>query len=229
MTRRSGSKLLLVVVAVGLMLLGGRLDHGHSRASTAPGMYVIGDSWTTGYGADPSRTWAQDAARELGLHLETDAAGGTGYLNGAGVDGGTYVQRALAMPAGAHPDLIVLQGGSNDVTENLAGLRQAVEATVAAIRARSGATRIVILGPGLDVQPEPSTYRTVDAALAAVARSDHIPYISMLQEGWITDSNFQEIIDPATGHPSVRGHAYLASRFTKDVAGTTLWPHPPAR
>lgn len=212
-----------------MLVAAGRFEDGHPPTSAAPVMYVIGDSWTTGYGADPDRTWAKDAAHELGLHLEADAVGGTGYLNAAGVQGGTYLQRAKAIPGSAHPDLIVLQGGSNDVTENLAGFRAAVAATVGAVRARSGGARIVILGPGLDVEPEPSTYREVDATLAAVARSDHLQYISMLGEEWITDSNFQRVIDPSTAHPSVRGHSYLAARFVKDVSTAVRRPARAAR
>lgn len=180
-------------------------------------LYVLGDSWSTGYGADPDATWVQDAARKLDLDPDVDAVNGTGYLNAAGHPEGTYLQRAEQIPTGTRARLVVLQGGSNDVSQDLSQLPAAVQSTIDVVRQRFGSTPIVILGPGLDVLPQPAAYTRVDATLAAVAKRDGIPYISMLGEHWIGSDDFSAVIDPVTDHPSVAGHAYLASRFLADL------------
>ena len=43
-------------------------------------------------------------------------------------------------------------------------------------------------------------------------------YISPLAEQWITDRNYQRVIDAGDLHPSTAGHAYFALRLANDLA-----------
>lgn len=174
-----------------------------------PGLFVLGDSWAAGLHADPDRALGQVAARVLRSAARVDAISGTGYLNAAGAR--TYVQRAAA----AHGDeqLVVVQGGSNDVGQDLDGLADAVRATVGHLAAGFPGATIVLLGPGPDPLPVTAVQRRVDGIIGGAAEALEVPYLSMLRQRWIPEQHADAVIDPATAHPTVQGQEYLGIRL----------------
>ncbi|MFD1721555.1 SGNH/GDSL hydrolase family protein [Amnibacterium endophyticum] len=174
-----------------------------------PSMFVLGDSWAAGLHADPDDALGQVAARVLRSSVRVDAISGTGYLNPAGAR--TYPDRAAA----AHGDeqLVVVQGGSNDGSQDLDALAGAVRETVARLQSGFPGAALVLLGPGPDPLPVTSGQRRVDEIIAGAAKAIGVPYVSMLQQDWIPEDRADAVIDPATAHPTPQGQEYLGIRL----------------
>lgn len=179
---------------------------------------VFGDSWTVGYGLDAvTDGYAYQVGPAMGWDVTVDGSGGTGYLN-PGPDGvGTYATRLVTAAVDPPPALVVLQGGLNDARLDLGELPSAAAATVAVTRARFPGARLVVFGPGPDTWPVDERVEQADRILEQVAAAADVPYVSPIQEKWVTATNFSEVIDPVTRHPSDEGHALLARRLTEDL------------
>jgi lysophospholipase L1-like esterase len=175
-------------------------------------MVVIGDSWAAGLYADPAHALGQVAAARLGWSVTVHAVSGTGYLIGADVEQ-SYVDRVMDMPARSGIDVVVLQGGSNDRTEPLETLDEAVRQTLRLAAARFPGARLLMLGPGPDPLPVTEDQRAVDRLLARTATAEGVDYVSMLRERWITQSVHARTIDPRNEHPTVAGQRYLGRRL----------------
>jgi lysophospholipase L1-like esterase len=173
---------------------------------------VIGDSWAAGLYADPARALGQIAAARLGWAVTVDAVSGTGYLIGADVEQ-SYVDRVTDMPTRLGVDVVVLQGGSNDRTEPLETLDDAVRQTLGLVEARFPGARRMMLGPGPDPLPLTEDQRAVDQLLARTAAAKSVDYVSMLQERWITQTSHARALDPGNEHPTVAGQRYLGRRL----------------
>jgi lysophospholipase L1-like esterase len=187
-----------------------------SSSDRAGLMYVLGDSWSAGLYADPDHTLAQDAADDLGMESTVDAQSGTGYLS-APFGTQTYPERAAAISVDAPVRLVVIQGGSNDVDDDLDALPAAVTDTVAAVRRALPRAQIALLGPGPDPWPITGQQRVVDAMLETAASRANVPYISPMAERWFTGSTVRTIIDPDTDHPTVEGDRILGRRLADDL------------
>ncbi len=176
-------------------------------------LVVVGDSWAAGLHADPRHALGQVAAADLDWSAEVDAVSGTGYLNDAG-GGGTYATRLERVAGPSRARIVVLQGGSNDDRQDLEALPAGVEAALGAATSRFPEARRVLVGPGPDPAPVTGMQRRVDRILQRTAAEGDVPYISVLQLGWIPPTDPARIIDPRTRHPTAAGQRYLGHRLS---------------
>jgi hypothetical protein len=190
----------------------------HGRA------YFFGDSWTEGQVARRGRGFPYVTSELLGWTAEVDGVGGTGYLQTHRPSTQTYPVRAAAIPAGTQADIVIVEGGLNDIGGDLRGLKPAVLSTIDALQARFPGKPIVVLGPAPRSLPVPAALKQIDLDIRDACRSAAVPYVSPIEREWITGLNFRDIIDPATTHPSTAGHAYLGGRLA--VALQTLMEQP---
>ena len=179
----------------------------HARA------YFFGDSWTEGQVARRGRGFPYVTSELLGWTAEVDGVGGTGYVSHHRPSTQAYPVRAAAIPAGTEADIVVVEGGLNDVGADLARLKPAVRATVNGLQARFPGKPIVVLGPAPRSLPVPVSLKQVDLLIRDACRNSAVPYVSPVEREWITGLNFRDIIDPATKHPTTAGHAYLGGRL----------------
>jgi hypothetical protein len=179
-----------------------------------PKLYVLGDSWASGYRADPKHTLVNVAAADLKWQIRIDAIEGTGYGTDKGTPGNDYVSRSRVKIPGYQPNVILLQGTGNDYYTKANVLRTNALTVVRNLHHSYPKAHIVMLGPGDDQQPYPGLYTSIDKTLTAVAKSDKLPYISMYRGKWITPANFTQVIDVNTGHPSLAGHRYLGHKLS---------------
>ncbi len=208
-------------IAVLLVACGTTREAPSATASPTPPpahvrLYVIGDSWAAGAYADPGATYLQVAAAALGWSVHVDAADGTGYQTASSY-GATYAKRAASIPASARADVVLIQGGSNDIGRPAAKFPAAVEATVALVERRFPHAHVVLLGAGPDPWPVDANQRRIDADLRAAAKAEHVSFVSILSEAWVTSANRDDVISPVHGHPTVVGHAYLGGRLAADL------------
>jgi hypothetical protein len=175
--------------------------------------YFFGDSWTEGQVARRGRGFPYVTAELLGWTAAVDGVGGTGYVRIHRPSTQTYPVRAAAIPVGTRADVVIVEGGLNDEGANPALLQPAVRRTVDALKVRFPDTPIVVLGPGPKALPVPADLARIDREIGAACRTLRVPYVSPIQQEWITGMNFRDVIDPRTLHPTTAGHAYLGGRL----------------
>ncbi|MGI6879575.1 SGNH/GDSL hydrolase family protein [Microbacterium sp. gxy059] len=184
-------------------------------------LLIFGDSWTVGLASTNEQGgYAYLTGRILGWETTVAGESGSGYLR-PGRDGGVYAPRIAALDPALSPDVVVLQGSINDRLVDLSGYDDAVAQAWSAMQTRFPDADLVILGPAPHVLPVGDDTALIDQRLDALAEARSLPYISPVQEGWITESNYDAVIDASkTGgrHPSDDGHAYLAGLVAAHLA-----------
>ncbi|MDH3009537.1 SGNH/GDSL hydrolase family protein [Gordonia alkanivorans] len=186
---------------------------------------VFGDSWTSGYSADPPTLgFAHLVGSRLGASVTAVlGAGGTGYVNPGKKGVGNYLARMRALPVDPDTRLLIIQGGLNDFKDN-ANLAELVVQTIAVARQKFPKAQIVMVG--LAPPKMSNSARRIDTVLQSAAEASNVPYISPVQEDWIAEDNVAAVIDPSTEHPSTAGHAYIADQMVRAL--TALAPPAPS-
>lgn len=179
-----------------------------------PEVLIFGDSWTYGSAATvPTDGYAYRLARLIPADTVVRGVRGSGYQK-PGLDGPDFLTRVADLEQWIDPDLIILQGSINDRLSDAAAYPAAVNAVWDAMVAKYPGVPIVILGPAPHELPVGSSTARIDRDLERLAASRGWWYISPVQDEWITDDNYLQLIDVGAGrkHPSDAGHAYLADR-----------------
>lgn len=135
---------------------------------------VIGDSYSAGLGLDaPADSWPSRLAGEV--HVA--GFSGSGFSPGAsGCAGVSFAERAdAAVAPGA--DLVVVEGGLNDVDQPSAAIRAGFQRLLTALRDRP----VVVVGPPAAPARAGAVPR-VDRLLAALAERYGVPYVRT--SGW---------------------------------------------
>lgn len=188
-----------------------------------PRVLIFGDSWVYGSAAVvPTLGFAYRVGENLGWETVVDGVRASGYLR-VGLDGGTYGERIADLDPGLDPDLIIVEGSINDRMFYPDGYTDAVTAAWDSLEALYPDAAIVILGPAPQVLPVEEPTAQIDADLAGLAAARGWWYISPIAEGWITESNYLDVIDTGPigrDHPSTDGHAYLAERVADSLSRT---------
>lgn len=191
-----------------------------------PRVLVFGDSWTYGSAAStPTRGYAYVLADLIGGETIVDGVRGSGYLK-EGLDGPAFGERIAALDAGIDPDLVIVQGSINDREQGESGYREAVTAAWDALMALYPSAQFVVLGPAPHILPVEAGTARIDRDLAALAGARGWWYVSPVQDEWITELNYLDIIDVDAGnrHPSTAGHRYLAERVAAALADMQAAP-----
>lgn len=179
-----------------------------------PEVLIFGDSWTYGSAATvPTNGYAYRLAGLIDGDTVVRGVRGSGYQK-PGIDGPDFLTRVAALEKWIDPDLIILQGSINDRRSDAAAYPAAVNAVWDAVVAKYPETPVVILGPAPHELPVAASTARIDRDLGSLAASRGWWYISPVQENWITDANYLQLIDVGAGrkHPTDAGHAYLADK-----------------
>jgi lysophospholipase L1-like esterase len=243
-TPRSFLRLLLAVCAVvalgaGAFLADTQLIHksshasehavvaaakGHPEAGAAsatPSVHdvlFVGASYTAGLGASPATEgYAYVIGRQPGWQAQVNGVAGTGFLNPGPHGDQTFAQRIVHMPTHPRPDLVVFQGGRNDVNYPAAQLRAAAIQTAALTRKRFSGVQIVFLGPIPARVPAPDDQIAVAATLRSAAAACKCVFVNPIEQAWITPGNEQGYLGPVPAHPDNDGYAYIAQRLLSDL------------
>lgn len=191
-----------------------------------PRVLVFGDSWTYGSAAsEPTLGYAYVLAELLDGETIVDGVRGSGYLK-PGLDGPAFGERIAALAPDLDPDLVIVQGSINDRAQGADGYRDAVTDAWDAMAAHYPDASIVVLGPAPHELPVGDGTARIDHDLAALAAARGWWYISPVQERWITEENYLDVIDVELGnkHPSTDGHRYLAEKVAAALEGLTAAP-----
>lgn len=194
-----------------------------ATAPTPHHILFVGASYTAGIGASaPEFGYAPVTARALGWSARVDAVPGTGYVNpGPPSDGhpgdGTFAARLARLAPDPAPNILVLQGGRNDIGCPAPELRAAIQRTVALAKSRFRPAHIVLLGPIPATLPPDHGELAVAHELAVVAGATGVTFIDPIAEGWINVHNQRGYVGDVPAHPDDAGYAYIAKRLVIDL------------
>jgi acyl-CoA thioesterase-1 len=163
---------------------------------------VIGDSWSVGLGLDGR---ASSWAARLPGRVRVAGFSGSGFSADASPCAEvSFAQRAAAAVAGG-ADLVVVEGGLNDVDQPSAAIRLGFARLMSALAGQ----RVVVVGPA----SAPSRARAVprvDALLASLARESGVPYVRT------ADLELDYLPDGL--HPTPAGHRAFGEAVAARIA-----------
>ncbi|CCH90113.1 conserved protein of unknown function; putative Esterase domain [Modestobacter italicus] len=167
-------------------------------------MVFLGDSYTVGVGGTG---YVARTAAELGWVAYAQGESGTGYRNPSTTPGQTVFGDRIAGVVAADPDVVVVQGSTNDVGERPRLVQAAATDLYAALHTALPAARLVVLGPLSPPDVDAGAVLALRDALAAAASAAGLPYIDPVAGGWLTppDGLFADGL-----HPNDAGYAQLS-------------------
>lgn len=176
-----------------------------STDSAAPIRTVfLGDDYTNGTGASAgSKPWTAQVADALHLDAHVVAEDNAGYAT-PGIDGTDYLSLVPQVVAAA-PDLVVVSGGRNDVSQAPGVLNSAAQRLFARLHARLPAATLVAVAPFWGDSAHPAKLAKVDHAVRAAVTAVNGTYL--------------DVTDPLVGHrklmaddadPNSAGYAKIA-------------------
>lgn len=184
----------------------------------------VGASYTAGLGASPQTDgYAYVIGREPGWHAQVSGVSGTGFLNPGPRGDQSFAERIAHLPTRPRPELVVFQGGRNDVNYPASQLRAAAIETAALTRKRYAGAQIVFLGPIPAHVPAPANQLAVAETLRSAAASCKAIFVDPIAQGWITPGNERGYTGHVPAHPDNNGYAYIAARLFSDLQG--LFPN----
>jgi acyl-CoA thioesterase I len=240
--RLIGAVAALALVATSVFLVNAQLSPGHRRVpvravvaaaknqrgigASGPSTPVtpvrdvlfVGASYTAGLGATPSTDgYAYLIGRRPGWRTQVDGVAGTGFLNPGPHGGQTFAERIAHLPTEPHPDLVVFQGGRNDVGYPQSRLLTAAIATADLAHKRFHGSQVIFLGPiPAHVPPPPGQVAVADTLRSAASASKSV-FVNPIEQAWITPSNQDDYVGRVPAHPDNRGYAYIADRLLADL------------
>ncbi len=184
-------------------------------ASTAT-IAFIGDDWTLGAGVDKSKRFTNLLAAQLGVQLVVAARDGAGYAKPSPASGDTYRDLVDAVVA-KNPDIVVVSGGRNDVSDDAATLQSATKALFARLADKLPQAKLVAVAPFWGDSAHPADLTAVDKAVQTAVEAAGGTYLALT--------------DPLRGHsewmadaadPNEKGYVAIASALAPEL--TKLLP-----
>ena len=182
----------------------------------APTVAVVGASFSAGVGAgSPQRAWPADLGRLLHWRVVVSADPGAGFVSRGDHDRGPFdrLTADLNLPT-LRPDLVLVQGGHDDIGQPPALIAQRVRELIDTIHRQAPGARIGVLSVFCDQQgPNPAAERT-DATIVDAARhaDPSVLVFDPLTGHW----QFPRIHDHL--HPTTAGHQDIANRVAAALA-----------
>ena len=163
-----------------------------------------------------SNTMARLSGLRLGYEkIRVRGAGGTGFAQANyDYDIPPYIQqiRAGALEA-PHPDLVVIEGGSNDVTQPKWKVKRNAGIVLQMAHSQHPGAMLVLVGP-LDPDNDYSDSEPINRALRKVAQVKGVPYIDDMR--WL--EGHHDLVGPDGVHPTAEGHRLLGRKLAKALA-----------
>ncbi|WP_375490013.1 SGNH/GDSL hydrolase family protein [uncultured Jatrophihabitans sp.] len=183
------------------------------RLGTTRHMLVIGASYTAGVGASgPHHGYAWLLARQLHESPRVYGIGGTGFVNAGPRHQGTFRHRLAHLRVRPAPDLVLIQGGRNDVGTPARIERAAARATICLAQRRFTKARVAVLGPIPARLPVDRAVAAIDGDLRSACRAEHALYLDPIRRKWMTPTLERRFAGPVPRHPNDAGYRYIASR-----------------
>lgn len=176
-----------------------------------PSSLWIGDSFTQGGAAYPRIVCA-----ELGWYCNIDAQGGTGFTHIAPeVREFTrlFIERVPTSAERYKADLIIIDGGRNDMSINGEEVTAAMRVYLGAVTAAWPDAKVVIIVP-FRLETEPSyEYSAFLPGIRDVADSFGAAVLDPYAEGWFVGADLPAMVIEDEFHPNAQGNSYIAAKL----------------
>ncbi|MHC9291433.1 SGNH/GDSL hydrolase family protein [Mycobacterium sp. LTG2003] len=185
---------------------------------------VLGDSYTEGAGAGSwDNGWVTRVSDDMCWTLvKVSAQGGTGYVSASRQTPGSadFPRRVQNVTAG-RPEIVLVQGGLNDLAAASEKITSAAVATFNDIKAGIGGGQIIAVGPVVTPRTDPNEVARVSAALEEAARVTGVRYIDAAKAQWVHDPKF--FVDDGY-HLNPSGYEEYARRLIEELKLAGLQP-----
>ncbi|WP_175483842.1 SGNH/GDSL hydrolase family protein [Modestobacter sp. DSM 44400] len=172
----------------------------------------LGDSYTVGVGSSIAG-YVAAVADGMGWKAVNDGQSGTGYLNpGPGAGTSVFAGRVPAVAAEV-PDVVVVQGSTNDVGQDPNAVGQAADHLYGALAAALPRSRIVVVGPLAAPSVDPAGVLSIRDALAAAAARAGLSFVDPIAAAWLQPPDGLYASDKL--HPNDAGYAQIAARLVR--------------
>lgn len=189
-------------------------------------MYAVTDSYGDGAYVSQLDTYVHDLARRLGVtNLIANTQGERGLTASGGGSKSIYLDSIVADAGIPTPDVVLIQGSTNDGNADPAALTAAATAALAQARAQWPNALLVLTGILLPIAPAQSGLESRNAALRAA--SGHDVFIDAMSGGWFSgsgkttdkhgDGNADLFRGADGAHPTDAAQPYMASLAALDI------------
>jgi lysophospholipase L1-like esterase len=198
-----------------------------------PEAAIIGDSYTAGANASsPGRGYAERLAHAMNWqHADIRGLPGAGYARPSVT--GRHLRGVVLRVIRRRPAVVVVVMGHNDWRVSPYAVERDARRTLALLRRRLPASRLVVVGPiWQSGDPAPRVVATRDAIRRAARAVGGLAWIDPLAERWFTGDkrrhtgNAAHLISADDNHPNDAGHAHIAKMLLGDLLRMGIAPAP---
>ncbi|MGY1731883.1 SGNH/GDSL hydrolase family protein [Geodermatophilus sp. SYSU D01045] len=187
-----------------------------SSTPSSPVTVFLGDSYTVGEGG---QGYVEETAALLGWTAVPLGESGTGYVDASTRPGQAPFGRRVPAVAAASPDVVVVQGSTNDADESLAAVGEAARALYVDLARTVPGARVVVLGPLSPPELSADAVAHLRDVLAEAAADAGLPFVDPVAGGWLVPSDglFADGL-----HPNDAGYAQMATRLAEALRAAGL-------
>ncbi len=183
-----------------------------------PRVVFLGDSYTFGSGAStPAKRWSSVVAAVQGWIEINQGVGGTGYGTRRDDPPGAPYPDRLAEVVAAHPDIVVVSGGINDLRSPAPAVAGGVTRTYTTLRALLPGVRLIAIAPFSNDAPPTPALRAIAAEVHAAAATAGADFVD---PGYVLEGHPDLVHQsgPHAGHPNDAGYARMAAAIDSALA-----------
>ncbi len=187
---------------------------------TQPSVLFIGDSYTAGNGL-PELSYGCMAAVRMGWLCHVSAVPGTGYISGGPANRSvvdeyiglstSFIERIPGLAAKNQPNVVVLDGGRNDLFPPRQDVFNAMVATIAEARRAWPKATIVFVRPRFLADPGDNLGFDTDFIQSLGKESSDQNIVIVDPISWFSGSDTSDMLRDDGIHPNQRGEQALAS------------------
>ena len=169
---------------------------------------TIGDSVMKGFGVEPGQAWPELISQQNGWSLTTLACNGAGFLAiGNPDDCDSNFSSIVEAASSLHPDLVIIEGSSNDFGMSSSSLLESTVGAVSALHAKFPRAKIVGLSTVWGDTTVPDEIAEIDSQVQQAMTQVGGTYVDLGQPL----SGHPELMQSDDVHPTAAGQQVLAA------------------
>lgn len=200
-----------------------------------PSILFIGDSYTAGEGV-PEMSYGCLAASRTGFLCNLATGPGTGYISGGSANrfvvnqyigpSTSFDERLPGLAAKYNPDIVVLDGGRNDIFAPPNAIFAAMSATITEVRRTWPQAQIVFIRPRFLSRPDDDLGFDDNfmADLEAIPAAEHMIVIDPIES--FASSDTSALLGEDGIHPNEKGEQALSAALVDSLRQQGIGPQP---
>ncbi|MGV9793133.1 SGNH/GDSL hydrolase family protein [Gordonia sp. NPDC003422] len=200
-------------------------DRSYGLLAT-PTLLVVGDSFAAGTGDPEVALYPRLVADRLGWNVRVDGVGATGFVS-PGVRGSTapprrFIDRIEADHKNFNVDLILVDGGRNDLGRHPREVIAAMELYFDQLRQFWREAKVIIMAPSYVSPRIADNYPALAGALRQIASRIDASIIDPVALGWYRGVNLAPLFGPDGVHLNSPGNVYYADKIVEQLRALGL-------